>query len=60
VEEPTRDQAQAASEVVFASIETLYHGLAENGRRKAVKAARAARNAARRAAERTAHRAAAG
>jgi 1-acyl-sn-glycerol-3-phosphate acyltransferase len=51
VEEPTRDQAQAASEVVFAAIETLYYGLQENGRRKAVKAARAARDAARRAAE---------
>jgi 1-acyl-sn-glycerol-3-phosphate acyltransferase len=50
VDEPSRDQSQAASEVVFASIETLYYGLQENGRRKAVKAARAARNAARRAA----------
>ena len=49
-EEPSRDQAQAASEVVFAAIETLYYGLQENGRRKAVKAARAAREAARRAA----------
>src|SRR3989440_7870820 len=38
VEEPTRDQAQAASEVVFAAIETLYYGLQVNGRRKAVKA----------------------
>jgi 1-acyl-sn-glycerol-3-phosphate acyltransferase len=53
VDEPSRDQAQAASEVVFASIETLYYGLQENGRRKAVKAARAARDAARRAAEQT-------
>jgi 1-acyl-sn-glycerol-3-phosphate acyltransferase len=51
VEEPSRDQSQAASEVVFAAIETLYYGLQENGRRKAVKAARAARDAARRAAE---------
>ena len=51
VDEPSRDQAQAASEVVFASIEKLYYGLQENGRRKAVKAARAAREAARRAAE---------
>ena len=57
VEEPTRDQAQAASEVVFAAIETLYYGLQENGRRKAVKAARAARSAARRAAEGTGRRA---
>jgi 1-acyl-sn-glycerol-3-phosphate acyltransferase len=52
VEEPSRDQAQAASEVVFAAIETLYYGLQENGRKKAVKAARAARDAARGAAER--------
>jgi 1-acyl-sn-glycerol-3-phosphate acyltransferase len=56
VEEPTRDQAQAASEVVFAQIETLYYGLQENGRRHAVKAARAAR-AARAAAQRAAERA---
>jgi 1-acyl-sn-glycerol-3-phosphate acyltransferase len=59
VESPSRDQAQAASEVVFAAIEKLYCGLQENGRRKAVKAARAARSAARRAAERTARRPAA-
>jgi 1-acyl-sn-glycerol-3-phosphate acyltransferase len=59
VENPTRDQSQAASEVVFAAIEGLYYGLQENGRRKAVQAARAARNAAQRAAERTARRPAA-
>jgi 1-acyl-sn-glycerol-3-phosphate acyltransferase len=57
VEEPTRDQSQAASEVVFAAIETLYYGLQEHGRRQAVKASRAAR-AARAAAQRTAKRAA--
>jgi 1-acyl-sn-glycerol-3-phosphate acyltransferase len=51
VEEPTRDQAQAASEVVFAGIEQIYYGLQENGRRHAVKAARAARSAAGRAAD---------
>ena len=51
VDEPSRDQSQAASEVVFAAIETLYYGLQEHGRRKAVKAARAARNAAQRAAQ---------
>jgi len=50
VEDPSRDQSQGASEVVFAAIEKLYYGLHENGRRKAVKAARAARDAARRAA----------
>jgi 1-acyl-sn-glycerol-3-phosphate acyltransferase len=56
VEDPTRDQAQAASEVVFAAIETLYYGLQQNGRKQAVKAARAA-HAARAAAERAAKRA---
>jgi len=63
IEEPTRDQSQSASEVVFAEIETLYYGLQENGRRHAVKAARAAaaaRNAAKRAAEQAARRPAAG
>jgi 1-acyl-sn-glycerol-3-phosphate acyltransferase len=63
IEEPTRDQSQGASEVVFASIETLYYGLQENGRRHAVKAARAAhaaRNAAKRAAEQATRRPAAG
>jgi 1-acyl-sn-glycerol-3-phosphate acyltransferase len=60
VEDPTRDQAQAASEVVFAAIEKLYYGLQENGRRQAVKAARAARAAAERAAERATRRPAAG
>jgi 1-acyl-sn-glycerol-3-phosphate acyltransferase len=60
VEDPTRDQSQAASEVVFAHIETLYYGLAKNGRRHAVKAARAARNAAKRAGERATRQPAAG
>jgi 1-acyl-sn-glycerol-3-phosphate acyltransferase len=63
VEDPTRDQAQAASEVVFAAIEKLYYGLQENGRRQAVQAARtarAARAAAERAAERATRRPAAG
>ena len=60
VPEPTRDQSQAASEGVFAQIETLYYGLAENGRRHAVKTARAAREAAERAASRATRRTAAG
>jgi 1-acyl-sn-glycerol-3-phosphate acyltransferase len=60
VDEPSRDQSQAASEVVFAEIETLYYGLQENGRREAVKAARAARSAAKRAAEPASRRPAAG
>ncbi len=58
VEDPSREQAQAAAQIVFERIETLYYGLQENGRKKAVKAARAARNAALRAAEGTARRAA--
>jgi 1-acyl-sn-glycerol-3-phosphate acyltransferase len=49
VEHPSRDQAQAASEVVFAEVEKLYYGLLEGGRRKAIRDSRAAR-AARRAA----------
>jgi 1-acyl-sn-glycerol-3-phosphate acyltransferase len=56
VDQPTRDQSQAASEVVFEAIEQLYSGLQQNGRREAVKSARAAR-AARAAAERAAERA---
>jgi 1-acyl-sn-glycerol-3-phosphate acyltransferase len=56
VDEPTREQAQAAAEVVFERIEKLYYGLQRNGRRHAVRASRAAR-AARRAAERAAERA---
>jgi 1-acyl-sn-glycerol-3-phosphate acyltransferase len=53
VEHPTREQAQAASQIVFERIEELYYGLQRGGRRKAVRASRAAR-AARRAAERAA------
>jgi 1-acyl-sn-glycerol-3-phosphate acyltransferase len=60
VPEPTRDQAQAASEVVFKYIETLYYGLQENGRKKTVRAAREAASAARRAAKQAARRPAAG
>jgi 1-acyl-sn-glycerol-3-phosphate acyltransferase len=46
VENPTREQAQAASEVVFAEVEKLYYGLQQNGRKRAIRAARAARRAA--------------
>jgi 1-acyl-sn-glycerol-3-phosphate acyltransferase len=46
VENPTRDQAQAASEVIFAEIEKVYYGLLKDGRKSAVKTARAARRAA--------------
>src|SRR3989440_4382519 len=47
VENPTREQSQAASEAIFERIETLYYGLQENGRKRTVRAARAARRAAR-------------
>ncbi|HEX6459409.1 MAG TPA: lysophospholipid acyltransferase family protein [Thermoleophilaceae bacterium] len=46
VEHPTREQAQAASEVVFADVQKLYYGLRDGGRKRAVRAARAARRAA--------------
>lgn len=46
-EAPSRDQAQAASEVVFERIRDLYDGLRQSGRKGAVRAAR------RRAAEAT-------
>jgi 1-acyl-sn-glycerol-3-phosphate acyltransferase len=47
VEHPTRDQAMAASEVIFEEIRSLYGGLQAGGRRRAVRAARAARRGAR-------------
>src|SRR3954471_24537844 len=56
VEDPTRDQAQDAAQVVFERIEQLYYGLQRNGRRQAVQASRAAR-AARWAGEQAAKRA---
>jgi 1-acyl-sn-glycerol-3-phosphate acyltransferase len=46
VAEPSREQSQAAAEVVFEEIRRLYQGLAHEGRRRAVRAARAARRAA--------------
>ena len=51
VENPTKEQAQAASEIIFENIEHLYYGLQKDGRKHAIKAARAARRAADRAAE---------
>ena len=54
VEEPTREQSQAASEQIFARIRGLWQGLRENGRSATVKAARAARRAAEAAARRPA------
>ena len=43
VDSPTRDQAQAAADIVFERVQELYYGLQRNGRRHAVQAARRAR-----------------
>jgi 1-acyl-sn-glycerol-3-phosphate acyltransferase len=52
VEEPTREQSQAAADVVFAEIKSLHGKLREaDGRKKAIAAARSARRAARQAGE---------
>lgn len=52
VEHPSREQAQAAAELVFEQVRELYYGLQRHGRRRAVRAARAARRAAEAAARR--------
>jgi 1-acyl-sn-glycerol-3-phosphate acyltransferase len=46
VEDPTKEQAQAASEAVFAEVRRLHTALRRDGRRGAIQAARAARRAA--------------
>ena len=46
VESPTREQAQAASEIVFEEIRALFERLEARGRRRAVRDSRAARRAA--------------
>ena len=46
VESPTKEQAQAASELVFEEVRRLHTDLRRHGRRGAVRAARAARRAA--------------
>jgi 1-acyl-sn-glycerol-3-phosphate acyltransferase len=51
VEDPTKEQSQAAADIIFAGIEKVYYGLAQDGRKRAVEAARAARRAAEGAAE---------
>jgi 1-acyl-sn-glycerol-3-phosphate acyltransferase len=51
VESPTREQAQAAAEIVFKDVERLYYGLLEHGRKGAVRSSRAARRAAGKAAD---------
>ena len=50
VDEPSREQSQAASQLIFERVERLYAGLRSDGRRRVVRAARAARRAAQRAA----------
>ena len=52
VEHPTREQAQAASELVFEDVQRLYYGLQQHGRKRAIAASRAARRAAEAAARR--------
>ena len=52
VEHPTREQAQAASELVFEDVQKLYYGLQRHGRKRAIAASRAARRAAEAAARR--------
>jgi 1-acyl-sn-glycerol-3-phosphate acyltransferase len=52
LDHPSREQAQAAAEVVFEQVRELYYGLQRHGRRRAVRAARAARRAAEAAARR--------
>jgi 1-acyl-sn-glycerol-3-phosphate acyltransferase len=47
VAEPTKEQAQAASEVVFERVKEMHSALQKGGRREAIKASRAARRAAR-------------
>jgi 1-acyl-sn-glycerol-3-phosphate acyltransferase len=59
VEEPSRDQSQAASEMIFERIEKVYYGLAENGRKRSIEAARSARRATKHAAKSAARRTAA-
>lgn len=51
VADPSKDQAQAASEVVFERIKSLHTRLVDEGRKSAVRAARDARRAAREHAE---------
>src|SRR5919199_5788514 len=56
VEDPTREQAQAAADIIFESVKELYYGLRREGRRKSIQTARRARRAAREAASAAARR----
>lgn len=51
---PTLEQAQAVAEAIFGQIKELYYGLANTGRREAVRAARSARRRGRTAQQRAA------
>ena len=51
IENPTKEQQQAAAELVFEHVKALYDGLREGGRRTAVQRAREAGRAAQQAAE---------
>jgi 1-acyl-sn-glycerol-3-phosphate acyltransferase len=59
VESPTREQSQAAADIIFESVKKLYYGLKTEGRRSAVRTARDARRAATEAAAAAARRPAA-
>jgi 1-acyl-sn-glycerol-3-phosphate acyltransferase len=59
VENPTREQSQAAADLIFERVQQLYYGLQREGRRGAIQAARRARRAAREAAAGAARRPAA-
>ncbi|HKP89397.1 MAG TPA: lysophospholipid acyltransferase family protein [Thermoleophilaceae bacterium] len=59
VEDPTREQSQAAADIIFAAVRELYYGLHREGRRNAIQTARRARRAAREAAAGAARRPAA-
>jgi 1-acyl-sn-glycerol-3-phosphate acyltransferase len=59
VENPTREQSQAAADIIFESVKELYYGLQREGRRQAIQTARKARRAATEAAAATARRPAA-
>jgi 1-acyl-sn-glycerol-3-phosphate acyltransferase len=56
VENPTKEQAQQASEIVFQEVKRMHEPLQRDGRRKVIKAARAARRAAEAAGRRPAVR----
>ena len=60
IDSPSRDQAQAAADVIFERVERVFYSLRREGRRNAIQAARSARRAAKKAARGAAGRTAAG